>query len=88
MSTKTTTMTTEASAEDRQRVQGIEDDDGCGRRLTTGLVDWQPQHSVDFSCFQVDNSNNVSSLSSLCLVLILFPSYYFFFVRCKKYYQY
>ena len=41
MITKTTTRTTDASAEDRQRVQGIEDKDGGGSRLMMGLVDWQ-----------------------------------------------
>ena len=41
MSTKTTTKTKDASAEDRQRVQGIEDNDRGGSRLTTVLVDWQ-----------------------------------------------
>ena len=88
MSTKTTTTTTDASAEDRQRVQGIKDDDGGGRVLTTGPVDWQRQQSVGFSYFQVSNSNTVSSLSSRYLVLIFFSSYSFFSVHCMKYYQY
>ena len=83
MITKTKTTTTDASAEDRQRVQGIEDDNGGGSRSTTGLVDWQRQRSVDFLCFQVANSNTVSSLSSRCLVLILFSSDSFFFC-CMK----
>ena len=43
MSTKTTTTATEASAEDRRRVQGIGDDDVGGRGLTKGPVDWQRQ---------------------------------------------
>ena len=72
MSTKTTTTATDASAEDRRHVQGIKDDDGCGSGLTTGLVDWQRQRSDDFSCFQVASSKTISSLSSRCLILILF----------------
>ena len=78
---KTTTMTTDASAEDRRHVQGIKYDNEGGSRLTTDLVGWQRQRSVDFPCFRVANSNTVSSLSSRCLVLILFSSDYFFFVR-------
>ena len=78
MITKTKITTTGVLAEDRQHVQGIKDDDGGGRGLTTGPVDWQQQRSVDFPCFQVANSNNVSSLSSFCLVLILFSSDPFF----------
>ena len=69
---KTTTTTTDVSAEYRQRVQGIEDYDGGGSRSTTGLVDCQRQRSVGFPCFQVANSNTFLSLSSLCLVLISF----------------
>ena len=78
MSTKTTTRTTEASAEDRQRVQGIKDDGGGGTGSMTGMVDWKQQRSVDFTCYWVAHSNTVSSLSIYCLVLILFSSYYFF----------
>ena len=48
MITKTTTRTTAVSAEDRQRIKGIKDDDGGGSGLTTSLVDWQQQQSVDF----------------------------------------
>ena len=88
MSTKTTTMTTDASVQDRRRVQGIEDDDGGGNRSTTGLVDWQRQQSVDFPCFQVANSKNILSVSSCCLVLMLFSSNSFFLVCCMKYHQY
>ena len=62
MSTKTTTTTTDALAEDRKRVQKIKDDDEGGSKLTTGLVDWQRKQSVDFPCFQVANSNTVFSL--------------------------
>ena len=40
MITKNTTTTTDASAEDRRRVQAIEDNDRGGIRSTTGLVDW------------------------------------------------
>ena len=68
----------DVSAEDRRRVQEIKDDDRGGSILTTGLLDWQRQRSVDLSCFQVANSNTVSSLSSRCLFLILFSSYSFF----------
>ena len=78
MRTKTTTTATDASSEDRRRVQGIKEDDGGGSISTTGLVYWQLQRIVDFTCFQVANSNTVSSLSSRYLVLILFSSYYFF----------
>ena len=69
---KNKTTTTDDLAKDRKRVQGIEDDDGGGRILTTVLVDWQRQRSVDFPCFQVANSNTVLYLPSCCLVLILF----------------
>ena len=48
MNTKNTTTTTEALAEDIRRVQGIGDNNGGGSGLTTGLVDWQRQQSVDF----------------------------------------
>ena len=51
MSTKNTTTTTDVLTEDRQRVQGIEDNDRGGSGLTTGLVDWQRQRCVDFPCF-------------------------------------
>ena len=88
MSTETTTTVTDASVEDRQRVQWIEDNDGGGSRATTGLVDCQRQRSVYFPCFQVSNSNTVSSLSSHCLFLVLFSCDSFFFVRCMKKYQY
>ena len=88
MRTKTTTMTTDDSADDRRHVKGIGDNNGGGSGSTTGPVDWQQQRSVDFPCFQVANSNTVSSLSSCCLVLILLSSYSFFPVRCMKYYQY
>ena len=76
MITETTTTTTDASAEDRQSVQGIEDDNRGGSGLTTGPVNWQLQQSVHFSFFQVANSNNVSSLSSCCL--IFFIRFHFF----------
>ena len=78
MSTKTATKTTDVSVDDRRRVQMIEDDDGGCSRSTTSLVDWQRQQSVDFPCFQVANSNTVSSLSSRCLVLLLFSLDHFF----------
>ena len=41
MSTKTTTTTTDALAEDRRLVQGIEYNYGGGSGSTIGLVDWQ-----------------------------------------------
>ena len=78
MITKITAMTTDASAEDRRRTQGIEDDGGGGSRSTTGLVDWKRQRSIDVTCFQVANSKTVLSLSSHCLVLILMSSDSFF----------
>ena len=74
MSTKTTKTTTEASAEDRQRVQGIRDNEGGGRGLMIGPVDFQQKRSVDFTCYQAANSNTVSSLSFRCLVLMFFSS--------------
>ena len=73
-STKTSTMTTEASVEDRQRVQRLRDNCGGGSSLTTGLMDWQRWYSVDFPCYHVANSNTLLSLSCCCLVLILFLS--------------
>ena len=74
MSTKTTTTTMDVSEEDRQRVQGIKDNNIGSSGLTTGPLDWQQQHSVGFPSFQVDNINTVLSLSTCCLVLILFSS--------------
>ena len=88
MITKTTTITTEASAEDRQRVQRIGGENRGGSGSKMGPVDWQIQRSVDFTCYRVAKSNTVSSLSCLCLVLILFSSDSFFLVFRKKYYQY
>ena len=88
MRTKTTTTTIEVSVEDIRRIQGIRDDNGGGSGLTTGLEDWQRQQSVDFTCYCVANSNNVSSLSCRCLILILFSSGSFPPVHSKKYYQY
>ena len=87
MSTKTTTMTMDASAEDRQRFQGIEDNNRGGSRSTTVLVDWQRQRSVDFPFFRVTNSNTVLSLSSRYIVEIFFCQIPFL-VCCMKYYQY
>ena len=79
MITKTTTTTMDASEEYRRRVQGIKDDDRGDSGLKTGPVDCQRQRGVYFTCFQVANSNTVLSLSSRCLVLILFSSDYFCF---------
>ena len=81
---KTTTTSTEASAEDRQRVQEIGDNNGCGSGLTTGPVDWQRQRSVDFPCYWVANSNTVSSLYICCIVLILFSLDYFFLFAARN----
>ena len=78
MSTNTKTTTTDASEEDRRCVQGIEDEDVGGSGSTTGPVNWQWQRSVYFTCFQVANSNPVSSISSRCLVLIFFHQIPFF----------
>ena len=78
MSTKNTTTTTEALAEGGRRVQGIRDDDRGDSSLTTGLVCWQRQRSVDFPCYRVANSNTVLSLSCCCLVLIFFIRFPFF----------
>ena len=69
MRTKNTKTTTEVSAEDRRRVQGIADDDEGGSGSTTEPMYWQQQRSVDFPCYRVANSNTFSSLSSCCLVL-------------------
>ena len=69
MITNTTTTTTiDASAEDRQRVQGIEDDNGGGSGLTTGLVDWKRQQSVVFLAFGL----LTLTLSRLYLVAVSF----------------
>ena len=43
MSTKTTIKTTDALADDRRRVQAIEDNNGGGIGLMTVPVDWQEQ---------------------------------------------
>ena len=59
MRTKTIKTTTDASAEDRRRVQGIKDTDVGSSGSTMGMVDWQRQQSVDFTCFQVSNINTV-----------------------------
>ena len=88
MSTKTTTTRTDALAEDIRCVQDIVDDNGGGSGSIMGLVDRKRQQSVDFPCFKVANSNNVSSLSSRCLILIFFLSDSFPPVHCMKYYQY
>ena len=69
---------TDASAEDIRCVQGIEDNDGAGSGSTTGLMGWQRQWSDDFTCFQVANSDTVSSISSYFIVLILISSDFFF----------
>ena len=62
MSTKTTTTKTEASVGDRQRVQGIRDNDGGSSVSMTGPMDWQRQWSVEFPCYHVANSNTASYL--------------------------
>ena len=84
MSTKTTTMKTEASAKDRRRVQEIGDDDGGGSGSMTGQVDWQQQRSVDFPCYRVSNSNTFSSLSIFYIVFILFLSDSFFLFPARN----
>ena len=72
MNMKTKTTTTDTLSEDRRCVQGIKYNDGGGSRSTTCLVDCKRQRSVDVTCFKVANINAVSSLSSCCLVLIVF----------------
>ena len=74
MSTKTSTMTAEASAEDIRRAQRTKDNSGGDRGSKTSSVYWQQQRSVDFTCYRVANSNTVLSLSPCCLVLIFFSS--------------
>ena len=81
---KTTTTTTEASAEDRRRVQGIRYDVGGGSGLTTDPVDWQQQQSVDFPCYCVANSNTVSSLYRSCLFLYCFRQIPFFLFTARN----
>ena len=88
ISTKNSTTTAEALAEDIRRVKGIRHDDGGGSGLTTGPMDWQRPRSVDFPCYRVTNSNTVSYLSCCCLVLIFFSSDSFPPVYYKKDYQY
>ena len=84
MSTKTLTTITEALSDDRQRIQGIEDNDRGGSSLTTSPMYWQLQRIVNFPFYRVANSNTFSSLSLCCLVLLLFSSDFMFFVHCKK----
>ena len=83
MSTKNTTRTTEASAEDRRRVQGIGDNDGGESGLATGPMDWQQKCSVNFPLIFA-NSNTVLYISCCCLVLILFSSYSFIFCSLQE----
>ena len=78
ISTKNTTTTTIVSAEDRQCVQGIEDDNRGSSASTTGPVYWKRKRSVGFPFFQVANSNIISTLSSRCLYSTFFSSYSFF----------
>ena len=49
MSINTKTTTIDSSSEDRQHVQGMEDDNGGVSGSKTVQVDWQQQGSVDFS---------------------------------------
>ena len=82
-------MTTmEALAEEDEHKDSNNDNRGVGRGYTTRPRDRRQLRSVDFPCYCVDNSNTVLSLYRRCLVLILFSSDSFFFVHCKKYYQY
>ena len=84
MSTKTTTTTMEASAEEIRSVQGIRDDNRGSSGSMTGPVDWKRQCSVDFIFCWVDNSNTVLYLYIFCLVLILFSPDYFFMFAARK----
>ena len=61
-------MTTEASAEYRQRIQGVRDDDEGGSGLTTGPMDWQQQHSVYFLAIAL----LTVTLSRLCIFTVYF----------------
>ena len=70
MSTKTTTMTTEALADDRQRVQGVRDDGRGGNGSMTVPLDWKRQLSIDISYYCVANSNTVSWMSCFDIVFI------------------
>ena len=84
MSTKTSTMTTEASEEDRQNVQGIRDNNRSVSGSKTGPIGWQRLQSVDFPFYCVANSNIVSSLSCRYLVLIFFSSHFFFLFTARN----
>ena len=65
-------MTTEASVEDRKRVQGMGNNSRGGSGSTTDPVDWQQQWCVDFPCYRVANSNTVLYQSCYCIVFIFF----------------
>ena len=65
---KNATTTTEALAEDRQRVQGIGDNDKEGSGYMMGLVDLQRQWRVDL----LDIGLLTVTLSRLYLVAVLF----------------
>ena len=56
---KNSTMKMKASDEDRQRIQGIVDNNGGGISLITGPMDWQQQQSVDFPWYRVADSDTV-----------------------------
>ena len=84
ISTKTSTKTMEASADDRRSVQEVIDNDGGGSGSMTGLMDCQRQRSVSFPCYRVTNSNTVSSLSCRYLVLLLFSSDSFFLFTARN----
>ena len=60
------TTTTEASAEDRRRVQGIGYDDGGGSGWTKGPLDWQDNKVLVFLTIVF----LIVTLSCFCLVVV------------------
>ena len=68
MRKKTKTTTTDVSAEDRRRFQGVEDNGGGVSVSMTGLVGWKRQHTVGFLAFRF----LIVTLSCLCLVAVSF----------------
>ena len=82
--TNNTAKITEASTENRTHVQGTGDNNRGGSGLTTGLMDWKWQGSVNFHCYRVSKGNIVSPLYRCCLVLILFSSESFIFCSLKE----
>ena len=78
MSTKTTTTTKNALAEDRQRVQGIKDENGDGSESTTGWWIGNNNRVLIFLTFML----LTVTLSRLYIVAV---SFWYFFIRSLCY---